>query len=83
MMALKTKVLPKTVVIITVISALIPKDCIDLFHKTIPGMVANNANISPKPGTRYKAKATNTNAIVAIIVALGCILKTHKPLPYF
>ncbi len=40
MMALKTKVLPKTVVIITVISALIPKDCIDLFHKTIPGMVA-------------------------------------------
>ena len=45
-------------------------------------MVANNANISPKPGTRYKAKATNTNAIVAIIVALGCILKTHKPLPY-
>lgn len=75
MMALKTKVLPKTVVIITVISALIPKDCIDLFHKTIPGMVANNANISPKPGTRYKAKATNTNVIVAIIVALGCIFE--------
>ncbi len=33
MMALKTKVLPKTAVIITVISALTPKDCIDLFHK--------------------------------------------------
>ncbi|CAC7012189.1 Uncharacterised protein [Staphylococcus aureus] len=61
MIALKTKVLPKTVVIITVISAL--------------GMVANNANISPKPGTRYKAKATNTNVIVAIIVALGCIFE--------
>ncbi len=44
-------------------------------------MVANNANISPKPGTRYKAKATNTNVIVAIIVAW--YIKTHKPLPYF
>ncbi len=56
MMALKTKVLPKTVVIITVISALTPKDCIDLFHKTIILYGCNNANISPKPGTRYKAK---------------------------
>lgn len=56
MMALKTKVLPKTVVIITVISALTPKDCIDLFHKTIPGMVANNANISPNQALDIKLK---------------------------
>ncbi len=42
MMALKTKVFLKTVVIITVISAPNPEKVLDLFHKTIPGMVAND-----------------------------------------
>ncbi len=82
MMALKTKVLPKTVVIITVISALIPKivliDPIKRYRvwlQTMQILVLNQA--------LDKAKATNTNAIVAIIVALGSVSKTHKPLPYF
>ena len=81
-MALNTNVLPNNVVrIITVIKAPIPNDGIDLFHKIIPGIVANKHRINPSTGNTYVTKATITSAIVPIIVALGCTLKTHSP-PY-
>ena len=42
-----------------------------------------NIKIKPRIGNTCVTKATISNEIVAIIVALGCILKTHTPLPYF
>ena len=53
------------------------------FHKTIPGIVANKHKIKPRTGNTCVTKATTNNEIIAKIVALGCILKTHTPLPYF
>ncbi len=76
MMALKTKVLPKTVVIITVISALIPKIVLiySIKRYLVWLQIMQILVLKTRYGT-YKAKATNTNAIVAIIVALGCIFE--------
>ena len=42
-----------------------------------------NIKIKPRTGNTCVTKATTNNEIIAKIVALGCILKTHTPLPYF
>ena len=47
--------------------------CMERFHKTIPGIVANKHKIKPRTGNTCVTKATTNNEIIAKIVALGCI----------
>ena len=53
---LKTNVLPNNVVRITVTKALIPNDCTERFHSTMPGIVANKHKIKPRIGNTCVTK---------------------------
>ena len=51
------------------------------FHSTMPGIVANKHKIKPRIGNTCVTKATISNEIVAIIVALGCIFENTHATP--